>query len=356
MVRRLTRVPRFGQRALLNTTDRVINRYWDYPRWLRSQIDRFDLFHIVDHSYAHLASTLPAGRSIVTCHDVDAFAGVLPGVAPPSTVSRAMGRRLLAGLRAAARVVCGSGATRDALLAHGLVDESRVLVVPYAVHPAFAHEPDRPAEAEAVTVVRPVRGWRTRHPARRQHHSPQAHRRAAGHFRRRAAPIPGCAAPAGRWTVDDRTVAAGRAARRGWRDRGAAVPRSPDTCRRLPARRPGPAAVRTRGLRPAGHRGPGVRHARSGQRHPAATGGRRVAALPTAGRPTSMRGRRRCTRSSTSARTTRWPGRGGALRPSRTPAGSPWPPMREQSRRSTLVYCRARSSGRWPWRDRADGP
>ena len=56
MVRRLTRVPWLGQRALLNTTDRVINRYWDYPRWLRGQIDRFDLFHIVDHSYAHLAT------------------------------------------------------------------------------------------------------------------------------------------------------------------------------------------------------------------------------------------------------------------------------------------------------------
>ena len=88
MVRRLTRVPRFGQRARLNTADRVINRYWDYPRWLRGQIDRFDLFHIVDHSYAHLASTLPAGRSIVMCHDVDAFAGVLPGAPPRPCLGR----------------------------------------------------------------------------------------------------------------------------------------------------------------------------------------------------------------------------------------------------------------------------
>ena len=150
MVRRLTRVPWLGQRALLNTTDRVINRYWDYPRWLRGQIDRFDLFHIVDHSYAHLATTLPAGRSIVSCHDIDAFAGVLPGAAPRSAVARAMGRRLLTGLRAAARVVCGSRTTHDALLAHGLIDPSRAVVVPYALHPAFALEPDRPADAEAA--------------------------------------------------------------------------------------------------------------------------------------------------------------------------------------------------------------
>lgn len=150
MVRRLTRVPGLGQRPLLDTTDRVINRYWDYPRWLRRQVDRFDLFHIVDHSYAHLASTLPPGRSIVTCHDIDAFAGVLPGVTPPSGVSRVMGRRLLAGMRAAARVVCGSHATRDALLANRLVDESRVVIVPYALHPAFVPEADWPAEAEAA--------------------------------------------------------------------------------------------------------------------------------------------------------------------------------------------------------------
>ena len=158
MVRRLTRVPWLGQRALLNTTDRVINRYWDYPRWLRGQIDRFDLFHIVDHSYAHLATTLPAGRSIVTCHDIDAFAGVLPGAAPRSAVARAMGRCLLAGLRAAARVVCGSRATHDALLAHGLIDPSRVVVVPYALHPAFALEPDRPADAEAARWCGPLDG------------------------------------------------------------------------------------------------------------------------------------------------------------------------------------------------------
>ena len=85
------------------------------------------------------------------CHDVDAFAGVLPGAAPPSVVSRAMGRRLLTGLRAAARVVCGSRATRDALLAHGLVRRiargGRAL---RACTPRLPPEPDRPAESEAA--------------------------------------------------------------------------------------------------------------------------------------------------------------------------------------------------------------
>ena len=66
--------------ATAETADRILNRVWDYPRWLRSRAGDFDLFHIIDHSYAHLALHLPAGRSLVTCHDLDAFRGVLPGI------------------------------------------------------------------------------------------------------------------------------------------------------------------------------------------------------------------------------------------------------------------------------------
>ena len=32
----------------------------------------FDVFHIVDHSYAHLVRVLPADRTVVTCNDIDA--------------------------------------------------------------------------------------------------------------------------------------------------------------------------------------------------------------------------------------------------------------------------------------------
>ena len=152
MVRRLTRLPLVGRARLLDTTDRVINRYWDYPRWLDRRAGEFDLFHIVDHSYAHLVSRLPAGRSIVSCHDVDAFEAVLPGARQPSAVSQAMGRRLLDGLRAAARIVCGTEATRQALVGHGLVPAARVSVVPYAVHAAYSPAPDGPADHRAEVL------------------------------------------------------------------------------------------------------------------------------------------------------------------------------------------------------------
>ena len=64
--------------------DRYIRRFWSYPRWLRVQRLRFDAFHIIDHSYAHLTHTLPCDRTVVTCHDIDAF---LPLVSPGQTRS-----------------------------------------------------------------------------------------------------------------------------------------------------------------------------------------------------------------------------------------------------------------------------
>ncbi len=142
MVRRLTRVPGLGRLPQAETADRIINRVWDYRRTISAYADDFDLFHIVDHSYAHLVTVLPPERSLVTCHDVDAFAGVLPGTEGQSAVGRLLGERLLAGLLAARKIVCGSYATRDALLASGIIDPSRVAVVPYGVHPSCTPRAD----------------------------------------------------------------------------------------------------------------------------------------------------------------------------------------------------------------------
>src|SRR5262252_4554879 len=63
---------RLGTRAGWNA-DRLLNRFYFYPGWLRKQRAEFDLFHIIDHTYAHLALELPPERTLITCHDVDAF-------------------------------------------------------------------------------------------------------------------------------------------------------------------------------------------------------------------------------------------------------------------------------------------
>ena len=102
-----------------STADRVFNRFWLYRRALLRQARRCDVFHVVDHSYAHLALALPRGRTIVTCHDTDTFRGfVTPGIVdtglPPFLV-----RRLAAGLKRAAVVACPSRATATELIAAG---------------------------------------------------------------------------------------------------------------------------------------------------------------------------------------------------------------------------------------------
>src|SRR5437660_8487078 len=52
--RRLTRVPLVGRTRTAFSGDRFMNRFWRYPQTLERLKDDFDVFHIVDHSYAHL--------------------------------------------------------------------------------------------------------------------------------------------------------------------------------------------------------------------------------------------------------------------------------------------------------------
>src|SRR5207248_2882586 len=106
--------------------DRAFNRFWDYPRWLRSQRRDFDLFHVIDHSYAHLVHELASHRTVVTCHDLDTFRSLLvPDQEPRSWLFRAITRRILAGFRSAGRVICDTRAIRDELVAHGLIPPDR---------------------------------------------------------------------------------------------------------------------------------------------------------------------------------------------------------------------------------------
>jgi len=155
MVRRLTRVPLLRNVRAAGTADRIVNRVWDYPRWLEPRREDFDLFHVVDHSYAHLVTSLPPGRSIVTCHDLDAFRGVLPGSRGGSLVGRALGRGALEGLRAAAKIVCVSQASYDELRSHDIVPSSRIAVIPNGVHPTCSNRPDSRADRETRELLGP---------------------------------------------------------------------------------------------------------------------------------------------------------------------------------------------------------
>jgi glycosyltransferase involved in cell wall biosynthesis len=140
---RFSRLPFLGNIRLAHNADRLVNRFADFPEWIRGNRNRFDLFHIVDHSYAQLVHVLPAERTIVHCHDLDAFRCLQqpePEVRP--RWFRAMARRTLTGLQQAAHVICVSNATKSQLLGQGWRQAQTVSVIYSGVHTDFLNHAD----------------------------------------------------------------------------------------------------------------------------------------------------------------------------------------------------------------------
>lgn len=138
------------------TANRLWLRFVDYPRWLKRNRGRFDVFHIVDHSYSQLAHYLPPERTVITCHDLDTFRCILePPRDPRGFLFRSMTKRILSGLKRAAHVACDSGATRDELLRYGVLPPGRMSVVPLGAHPSCSPNPDAAADAGATRLLGP---------------------------------------------------------------------------------------------------------------------------------------------------------------------------------------------------------
>ncbi len=112
--------------------DRLWNRHVSFPRCVRRLAIEFDAFHIADHSYAHLALALPADRTGVYCHDLDAFRCLLePRRDPRPAWYRALAARTLRGLRRAAVVFHATETLRDEILRLGVVRPERLVAAPY---------------------------------------------------------------------------------------------------------------------------------------------------------------------------------------------------------------------------------
>ena len=142
MIARWSRLPLMGKSSRAGLADRLTNRLWDYPRWLAPLASQFDVFHIIDHSYAHLVRVLPAERTVITCYDLDAVKPALPNGHRGLTLSRLLASHILDGLRRSALVACVSHATRNELAASRGVDPSRMVVVYAGVHPSCSPQPD----------------------------------------------------------------------------------------------------------------------------------------------------------------------------------------------------------------------
>lgn len=140
--RRLSQVPRLGQKRLAFNADRLLNRFWDYPSYLHRQVAAFDWFHVCDHTYAQLIHVLPPERTGVFCHDLDAFRSLVePDQDLRPTWYKAMSHRILTGLQKAAVVFYSTAEVRRQIEYYGLVDSSRLVPAPYGTAQEFSAIP-----------------------------------------------------------------------------------------------------------------------------------------------------------------------------------------------------------------------
>jgi glycosyltransferase involved in cell wall biosynthesis len=139
--------------------DRLMNRLVTYPRYVRANVSgRFDCYHVCDHSYSQLVHVLPAEITGVFCHDLDTFRCVLePTRDPRPRWFRKMAGHILRGMQRAAIVFYASGAVRDDIMRHQLIDPSRLVHAPLAPAPEFTAHPEneRPGGLPAWIGSRP---------------------------------------------------------------------------------------------------------------------------------------------------------------------------------------------------------
>jgi glycosyltransferase involved in cell wall biosynthesis len=154
--RRFQRVPLIGRRRFAFNADRLFNRHLFLPRFLGREAHGFDLFHIIDHTYAHAALALPSGRAGVYCHDLDAFRSLIePERDPRPWWFRRLARRTLRGLQTAAIVFHNSREVGRQLLDRGLISADKLVHAPLGV--ALEFSPESAAAIKLpVTIDPPV--------------------------------------------------------------------------------------------------------------------------------------------------------------------------------------------------------
>jgi glycosyltransferase involved in cell wall biosynthesis len=115
-------------------SNRFINRFVDYPRYLKPRSNDCDLFHIADHSYAHLIRSLPAEKTGIFCNDLDAFQSILePAKYPRSWAYRRLAQHILTGMQTAAIVFCPTEEIRRQIEYYQLIDPAKLIVAPPGV-------------------------------------------------------------------------------------------------------------------------------------------------------------------------------------------------------------------------------
>jgi glycosyltransferase involved in cell wall biosynthesis len=152
-----TRLPFLGRRSAAFNADRLFNRFLHFPRHARRLAAQFELFHVVDHTYAQLVHALPSGSAGVYCHDLDAFRCLLDARSEPRPRwFRSLARRILTGMQKAAVVFHNTAAVGAQIARFGLFPGARLVHAPLGVAPEFAPAPVADQRSHGVEL-----GWLT---------------------------------------------------------------------------------------------------------------------------------------------------------------------------------------------------
>jgi glycosyltransferase involved in cell wall biosynthesis len=124
-------------RWLRQSAERFVARCIIYPAvtgWVRND---FDAFHIVDHSYGHVAHTLPQRRTGIYCHDIDALRPLISNSSAWPLHHRALAWSLMRALQRASVVFYNTTHVREQLIGLGVLDDSKLIHAPLGVASEF---------------------------------------------------------------------------------------------------------------------------------------------------------------------------------------------------------------------------
>jgi glycosyltransferase involved in cell wall biosynthesis len=137
------RVPRLfgrlpsGLRWLGKSADRFAARCLFYPAAMARLRNRYDVFHIVDHSYAHATHVLPETRTGIYCHDLDALEPLLGNASMMAPWRYTLALSILKALQRVKVVFFSTEQVRQRIIQQGLLDESKLVHAPYGIAPEF---------------------------------------------------------------------------------------------------------------------------------------------------------------------------------------------------------------------------
>lgn len=136
-------------RSLGVRAQKSYERFWRFPK--KVQRESADIFHIIDHSDAHIVHWLrKTGRPVVvTCHDLIniLYPENLQGSVRLPIVSDHLGRYSIRGMECADAIVAVSSETAKNIDQVLNIEPDRVIIIPNTVEPIFHPLPEKHSQA-----------------------------------------------------------------------------------------------------------------------------------------------------------------------------------------------------------------